>query len=259
MMDNAVAHIPLKDLAAQLGLSAFHFQRLFKKAMGISPKQYAMQKRSKRVRARLKKGASVTDAIFEAGFSSSSRFYEHVVKNLGMKPSQYRKGAVGVCIKIALVKSSLGWVLIGATEKGICSIDLGDTPDDLLARLLESFPKAFIIEGDNDLKNWVKQILIHIDNPSQRLNLPLDIQGTAFQRQVWQALCEIPFGSTASYADIAEKIGNPKAARAVANACASNKLAIAIPCHRVVRKNGELGGYRWGTEKKHKVLEREIG
>jgi AraC family transcriptional regulator of adaptative response/methylated-DNA-[protein]-cysteine methyltransferase len=259
IMDNAEEHISLKTLAAQLGLSAFHFQRLFKKVTGITPKQYAMQKRSKQVRTRLIKGASVTDAIFEAGFASSSRFYENAVNNLGMKPSQYRKGATGIRIRIAVVKSDLGWVLIGATEKGICTIELGDNPDVLRERLFESFPRAVIQEGDNDLNDWVKQLLIHIENPSQRLNLPLDIQGTAFQRQVWQALREIPVGSTASYTEIAEKIGKPKAARAVANACASNKLAIAVPCHRVVRKNGLLGGYRWGAEKKRMVLDKETG
>jgi len=258
-MDSAEEHISLKSLAAQLGLSAFHFQRLFKKATGITPKQYAMQKRLKQVKVRLKRGAPVTDAIFDAGFTSSSRFYENAYKNFGMKPSEFRKGAAGIRIRFRVVKSDLGWVLIGATEKGICTIELGDNPDVLRERLFESFPRAVIQEGDNDLNDWIEQLLIHIDNPSQRLNLPLDIQGTAFQRQVWQALREIPIGSTASYTEIAEKIGKPKAFRAVANACASNKLAIAIPCHRVVRKSGELGGYRWGAEKKRMVLDTETG
>lgn len=259
IMDNAEEHIPLKNLAAQLGLSAFHFQRLFKKATGITPKQYAMQKRIKRVKSRLKRGAPVMDAIFEAGFTSSSRFYESANSNLGMKPSEYRTGAAGIHIRFSVVKSDLGWVLIAATENGICAIDMGDSPDFLKARLHENFPKALIQENDVDLSHWVKQILTHLENPRRRLNLPLDIQGTAFQRQVWQALREIPIGSTASYAEIAEKLGKPNAARAVAGACASNKIAIAIPCHRVLRKNGELGGYRWGVETKRIVLDREAG
>jgi AraC family transcriptional regulator of adaptative response/methylated-DNA-[protein]-cysteine methyltransferase len=256
-MDKAEEHIPLKTLAEQLGLSAFHFQRIFKKATGITPKQYAIQKRLKQVKSRLKAGAPVTDAIYEAGYTSSSRFYESANKNFGMKPSEYRKGAEGIHIRFMIVKSDLGWVLIGATERGICTIDLGDSPDNLKARFHDNFPKAVIIESDDDLNQWVEQILSHLNNPRRKLNLPLDIQGTAFQRQVWQALREIPLGSTANYAEIAEKIGKPNAVRAVAGACASNKIAIAVPCHRVVRKNGELGGYRWGVEKKRMVLERE--
>lgn len=257
IMDHSEEHISLKDLSAQLGLSAFHFQRLFKKAMGITPKQYAMQKRLKQVKSQLQRGAPVTEAIFGAGYTSSSRFYESANKNLGMKPSEYRKGAAGIRIRFTVVKSDLGWVLIGATKNGICSIDLGDSPDSMKARLHENFPKAVIQESKDDLNHWAKQILTHLKNPRQRLKLPLDIQGTAFQRQVWQALREIPIGSTASYAEIAEKLGNLNAARAVAGACAANKIAIAIPCHRVVRKNGKLGGYRWGVEKKRMVLDRE--
>ena len=257
IIDNTEEHIPLRTLAEQLGLSAFHFQRIFKKAIGITPKQYAMQKRLKQVKSKLKKGTRVTDAIYEAGFASSSRFYESAHKNLGMKPSEFRKGAEGIIIRYLVVESDLGWVLIGATERGICTIELGDSPDHLRRRLCNNFPKAVIIENDDELNQWVKQILAHLKNPHRKLNLPLDIQGTAFQRQVWQALREIPLGATATYAEIAETIGKPKAVRAVAGACASNKIAIAVPCHRVVRKNGGLGGYRWGNEKKRLILERE--
>ena len=257
IIDNAEEHIPLKTLAEQLGLSAFHFQRIFKNALGVSPKQYAMQKRLKQVKSKLKKGTRVTDAIYEAGFASSSRFYESAHKNLGMKPSEFRKGAEGIHINYMVAKSDLGWVLIGATERGICTIELGDSPDLLTRRLHNNFPKAVITENDAELNQWVQQILSHLKNPHRKLNLPLDIQGTAFQRQVWQTLREVPFGATTTYAEIAEKIGKPKAVRAVAGACASNKIAIAVPCHRVVRKNGGLGGYRWGNEKKRLILERE--
>ncbi len=259
IMDSAVEHIPLKSLAKTVGLSAFHFQRLFKKATGITPKQYAMQKRLKQVKSHLKRGALVTDAIFEAGFASSSRFYENAAKNLGMTASEYRKGAEGIRIRYTVTTSVLGWVLIGATESGICAIDLGDSPDILKSRLHENFPKAVIQESNDDVNDWVKQVLAHLENPHRRLNLPLDIQGTAFQRQVWQALREIPIGATASYGEIAESIGHPKAARAVARACASNEIAVVVPCHRVVKKNGELGGYRWGAEIKRIVLKRETG
>ena len=257
IIDNAEDHVPLKDLAAQLGLSAFYFQRLFKHSMSITPKQYAMQKRLKKVQARLKDGTSVTDAVFEAGFSSISRFYEISDRNLGMTPSQYRSGAAGIQINVTVAKFSLGWVLIGATGKGICAIELGDSPADLKARLRESFPNAVIRESGSRLDRWVKQVLSFLENPRQGINLPLDIRGTAFQRQVWHALRDIPVGSTASYSDIAEKIGKPTAARAVARACAANKIAVAVPCHRVVKKDGDLGGYRWGVEKKRMVLEKE--
>jgi AraC family transcriptional regulator, regulatory protein of adaptative response / methylated-DNA-[protein]-cysteine methyltransferase len=218
-----------------------------------------LQKRSKQVRSRLKKEASVTEAIYEAGFNSSSRFYETAAGNLGMKPSEYRKGAAGIRIRVAVEKSYLGWVLIGATEKGICTIDLGESPDILKTRLFGNFPKAVIQESDGLFNDRVKQILSHIENPFQGFKLPLDIQGTAFQQKVWQALREIPAGSTASYSEIAEKIDKPKAARAVARACASNRIAVAIPCHRVVKQSGELGGYRWGVERKRALLNRETG
>ena len=257
IMDQAEERITLKELAARLGLSPFHFQRLFKKAMGITPKQYALQRRVTQVQTELRKGPSVTEAIYEAGYASSSRFYESAVEHIGMKPSEYRKGAAGIRIRVSVVECYLGWVLIAATDKGICAIALGDEPNSLRARLRKDFPKAEIRDGDDELNRWVKRIRVHLENPHHRLDLPLDIQGTAFQRQVWALLREIPAGSTASYAEIANKTGKPNAARAVAGACASNKIAIAIPCHRVVRKNGDLGGYRWGLERKRNVLDRE--
>jgi AraC family transcriptional regulator of adaptative response/methylated-DNA-[protein]-cysteine methyltransferase len=259
IIESREEHVLLKNLANEVGLSPFHFQRLFKKNVGITPKQYAMEMRFKQVRSGLQKEATVTEAIYEAGFGSSSRFYENAEAVLGMKPSEYRQGAAGIDIRFAAEKSPLGWVLIAATEKGICAIEFGDGPDILEGRLRERFSKARILDNDDVFKKWVKQILAHLENPQRSLNLPLDIQGTAFQHLVWTALREIPPGSTASYTDIAAKIGHPKAARAVAQACASNKIAVAIPCHRVVRRNGRLGGYRWGTERKRAILEREAG
>ena len=259
IIESREEHVPLKNLANEVGLSPFHFQRLFKKNVGITPKQYAMEMRFKQVRAGLQKEASVTEAIYEAGFGSSSRFYENAEAVLGMKPSEYRQGATGVDIRFAVEKSPLGWVLIAATAKGICTIEFGDDPDNLANRLRVQFSKAKIIDKDEPFSTRVKQILAHLENPQRSLDLPLDIQGTAFQRLVWTALREIPPGSTASYADIAAKIGHPKAARAVAQACASNKIAVAIPCHRAVRRDGRPGGYRWGMERKRAVLEREAG
>jgi AraC family transcriptional regulator of adaptative response/methylated-DNA-[protein]-cysteine methyltransferase len=259
IIESREEHVPLKNLANEVGLSPFHFQRLFKKNVGITPKQYAMEMRFKQVRSGLQKEATVTEAIYEAGFESSSRFYENAEAVLGMKPSEYRQGAAGIDIRFAAEKSPLGWVLIAATEKGICAIEFGDGPDILEGRLRERFSKARILDNDDVFKKWVKQILAHLENPQRSLNLPLDIQGTAFQRLVWKALREIPVGSTASYTAIAVKIGRPKTARAVARACASNKIAVAIPCHRVVRRDGRLGGYRWDTERKRALLDKEAG
>ena len=259
IIESREEHVPLKNLANEVGLSPFHFQRLFKKNVGITPKQYAMEMRLKQVRSGLQKEASVTEAIYEAGFASSSRFYENAEAVLGMKPSEYRQGAAGIDIRFAVEKSPLGWVLIAATAKGICTIEFGDDPDILVNRLRVQFSTAKIIDKGEPFSTRVKQILAHLENPRQLLNLPLDIQGTAFQRLVWAALREIPPGFTASYTDIAAKIGHPKAARAVAQACASNKIAVAIPCHRVVRRDGRLGGYCWGIERKRAVLEREAG
>jgi AraC family transcriptional regulator of adaptative response/methylated-DNA-[protein]-cysteine methyltransferase len=257
LIENSEEPLPLKELGKRVGLSPFHFQRLFKKVIGITPKQYTMEKRLKRVCSELRKDSSVTDAIYGAGFASSSRFYEKAGSMLGMKPTEYKKGGAGIRIRFAVARAYLGWVLIGATLKGICSIDLGDNPEILKKRLRNRFPKAEILDNDDIFQTWVKQILAHIEKPNLPLNLPLDIQGTAFQRLIWMALREIPPGSVSSYAEIAAKIGKPKAARAVARACASNQIALVIPCHRAVRRDGRLGGYRWDIERKRAVLERE--
>lgn len=247
----------LQQVADEVGLSPYHFQRLFKKVVGITPKQYAVEKRLERVRAAIQQEGTITEAIYNAGFESSSRFYETAASALGMKPLAYRNGGSDVVIRCATARSYLGWVLVAATEQGICRIDFGDAPETLLARLQASFPQARLLDDDPDFGNIVAQVLAFLERPDQGLALPLDIQGTAFQRRVWMALQHIPAGATASYADIAARIGSPQAARAVAQACASNNIAVAIPCHRVVRRDGDVGGYRWGLDRKRALLDRE--
>jgi AraC family transcriptional regulator of adaptative response/methylated-DNA-[protein]-cysteine methyltransferase len=247
----------LQELADAVGLSRYHFHRMFKRIVGITPKQFANEVRLDRVRTQLQEGAAVTDAIYSAGFESSSRFYETANSSLGMKPKEYRSGGKGVSIRYATVQSYLGWVLVAATDKGICRIDFSDSPEALQARLGSSFPQAELRTDDPSFQDTVAQVLSFLERPQQGLSLPLDIQGTAFQQRVWNALRDIPVGTTASYGEIAAQIGNPKAARAVAQACGSNDIAVAIPCHRAVRCDGELGGYRWGVERKQAILERE--
>ncbi|OGO06970.1 MAG: 6-O-methylguanine DNA methyltransferase [Chloroflexi bacterium RBG_13_56_8] len=257
IIEEAEQPLTLQQLADAVGLSQYHFQRLFKRIVGITPKQYAAEKRLGRVRAQLQEGATVTDAIYHAGFVSNSRFYEIATSSLGMRPKEYRSGGQGVSIHYAIVQSYLGWVLVAATDQGICRIDFGDTPEALHARLETSFPQADLLADDPDFPKIVAQVLGFLEKPKRGLRLPLDIQGTAFQRRVWNALQAIPAGTTASYGEIATNLGNPKAARAVARACGSNNIAVAIPCHRVVRSDGGLGGYRWGVERKRALLERE--
>jgi len=247
----------LNELAEAVGLSPHHFHRLFKKAMGITPKQYMMEKRATRLRENLQGPGSVTDAIYDAGYESSSRFYEKAGSSLGMKPSEYKKGGEGVTISYAVVQSYLGWVLVAVTERGICQIDFADRPEELILRLEERFSKAELRRDDPRITAIVSQTVAFLEAPAPNFSLPLDVQGTAFQKRVWAALQEIQPGKTVSYSDIAREIGKPKAARAVARACASNKIAVAIPCHRVLRNNGELGGYRWGLARKRKILDRE--
>jgi AraC family transcriptional regulator of adaptative response/methylated-DNA-[protein]-cysteine methyltransferase len=247
----------LKQLADAVGLSAYHFHRLFKKTVGITPKQYALEKRLNRVRKNLQKDSTVANAIYEAGYASSGRFYETAALSLGMKPAEYHKGGKNQNIRFAIVQSYLGWVLIAATERGICRIDFGDTPEILHMRLMTLFPKAILQENDSTFTTIIAQTIAFLEVPGQGLAIPLDVQGTAFQRRVWAALKTIPPGSTVNYAELAKRIGQPNASRAVAQACASNPVAVAVPCHRVVRSNGDLGGYRWGIERKQIILERE--
>lgn len=248
----------LAELATQAGLSTFHFHRLFKAATGLTPKQYADAHRAGRVRDALSRAdAKVTDAIFDAGFNATGRFYEQAGALLGMTPRQYRAGGVDARIAFAIAQTSLGALLVARSARGVCAISLGDDPDALLRELQDRFPRAELVGGDAGFERWVAQVVGLIAQPGIGHDLPLDVRGTAFQQRVWQALRRIPPGQTASYADIAARIGSPKAVRAVAQACAANTLAIAIPCHRVVRSDGALSGYRWGVARKRALLERE--
>lgn len=248
----------LAELATQAGLSTFHFHRLFKAATGLTPKQYADAHRAGRVRDALSRAdAKVIDAIFDAGFNATGRFYEQAGAVLGMTPRQYRAGGVDARIAFAIAQTSLGALLVARSARGVCAISLGDDPDALLRELQDRFPRAELVGGDAGFERLVAQVVGLIAQPGIGHDLPLDVRGTAFQQRVWQALRRIPPGQTASYADIAARIGSPKAVRAVAQACASNTLAIAIPCHRVVRSDGALSGYRWGVARKRALLERE--
>ena len=257
LIEQAEATPTLEQLAKPTGLSPFHFHRVFKAVSGVTPKQYATAHRSRRVRNELERGASVTEAIFDAGYNASSRFYETADQVLGMTPSSYRAGGADSEIRFAIGECSLGAILVAQSERGVCAILLGDDPDALARDLQDRFPKARLIGGDRDYEQLVAQVVGFIEAPAIGLGLPLDVRGTAFQQRVWRALREIPAGSTASYSEIARRIGSPKATRAVAQACASNMLAVAIPCHRVVRNDGGLSGYRWGVQRKRALLERE--
>ncbi len=249
----------LKDLATNAGLSTYHFHRLFKSTMGLTPKDYVKAHRANRVRTQLHCRGTVTDAIYEAGFNSSGRFYETVNDLLGMTPSTYRAGGAWTTIRFAVGKCSLGSILVANSERGVCAIFLGDAPEQLTRDLQNQFPHAHLIRGDAAFEHLVAKVVGFVEAPARDLGLPLDVRGTAFQQRVWNALQGIPPGSTASYADIARRIGSPKSIRAVARACGTNVIAVAIPCHRVVRTNGELSGYRWGIERKRALLEREAG
>ncbi len=247
----------LAELARDAGFSAYHFHRVFKAVAGVTPKVYAAGRRAGRVRDRLARGSGVTEAIYDAGYNSGSRFYEQSDRILGMTPSAYRAGGVDAEIRFAIAECSLGSILVAASAKGVCAIQLGDDPDALARDLQDRFPSAALIGGDAGFEQLTAKVVGLVEAPALGLDLPLDVRGTVFQQRVWQALRDIPAGSTASYGDIARRIGAPKAVRAVAQACASNTLAVAIPCHRVVRTDGALSGYRWGVERKRALLQRE--
>ncbi|AXI61792.1 bifunctional DNA-binding transcriptional regulator/O6-methylguanine-DNA methyltransferase Ada [Pseudomonas kribbensis] len=247
----------LNELAEAAGLSSFHFHRVFKAATGLTPKGYAAAHRSRRVRQRLADGDSVTDALYDAGFNSNSRFYESADQLLGMKPGDFRAAGQNNDIRFAVGQCSLGAILVAQSDRGICAILLGDDPHQLVCDLQDQFRRANLIGADAEFEQLIAHVVGFIEAPAIGLDLPLDVRGTAFQERVWQALREIPVGSTASYADIAQRIGSPKAVRAVAQACGANSLAVAIPCHRVVRSDGNLSGYRWGVERKRELLSRE--
>jgi AraC family transcriptional regulator of adaptative response/methylated-DNA-[protein]-cysteine methyltransferase len=249
--------VPLGTLAAAAGMSPYHFHRVFRRIVGITPKAYAGERRARRLREALCRGVPVTRAMYDAGFGSGSRLYERAGELLGMTPSRYKEGAAGVPIRYGLAKTSLGWLLAAATDRGICAISLGDAPGPLVGGLRERFPRADLREGNRAFGGWLARVVALVESPGRGTDLPLDIRGTAFQRRVWDALRGIPAGETASYAEIAARVGRPGAARAVARACASNPLAVAVPCHRAVRKDGAPGGYRWGPEKKRALRIRE--
>jgi AraC family transcriptional regulator, regulatory protein of adaptative response / methylated-DNA-[protein]-cysteine methyltransferase len=259
LIEQSEDSISLEDLAKAVGLSAGYFHRLFKAAAGLTPKDYATAHRSSLVRAGLAKGHTVTETIYDAGFNSSGRFYAKSTEMLGMTPTHYRAGGVNEEIRFAIGQSALGAILVASSTKGVVSILIGDDPDRLARDLQDRFPKARLVGGDMEYENLVARVVGLVEAPAIGLDLPLDVRGTAFQQRVWQALQDIPVGKTATYQDIAARIGLPKAVRAVAGACAANNIAVAIPCHRVVRSDGALSGYAWGVERKQRLLDAEAG
>jgi AraC family transcriptional regulator, regulatory protein of adaptative response / methylated-DNA-[protein]-cysteine methyltransferase len=247
----------LAELATRAGLSVFHTQRLFKRVTGVTPKGYAAARRAERMRGALGTTTTVTEAIYDAGYGSSARFYEKSNELLGMTPTKYRAGAPDLEIRFAIGQCSLGAILVAATTRGICAISLGDDPEALAHELQRRFPRASIVGADRAFERLVAIAVGLVETPHVGSELPLDIRGTAFQQRVWKALRTIPVGKTASYSEIARAIGAPRSVRAVAQACAANTLAVAIPCHRVVRTDGDVSGYRWGVERKRALLARE--
>ncbi|WP_444847148.1 bifunctional DNA-binding transcriptional regulator/O6-methylguanine-DNA methyltransferase Ada [Duganella caerulea] len=247
----------LDSLAAAVGVSRFHFHRMFKAVTGITPKAYANAQRARRVQVGLAQQATVTDAMYAAGFNSSGRFYAQSPAVLGMTPGAFRAGGRGARIRFAIGACSLGAILVASTEQGICAILMDDDPDVLVRDLQDRFPKAELIGAEPEYEQVVSRVVGMVERPELGLDLPLDVRGTAFQQRVWQVLRGIPAGRTVSYAELAELVGSPKGARAVAGACAANALAVAIPCHRVVRNDGSISGYRWGVDRKAALLDRE--
>jgi len=247
----------LARLAARVGGSPYHVQRNFKRIVGITPREYADAVRLKTVKRRLREGTDVTGAMLDAGYGSSSRFYERAVPKLGMAPSTYRRGGAGLDIRYAIVDCPLGRLLVAATDRGICTVAMANGDAPLIRALGDEYPQATITSDSGALSEWTSAIVAHIEGRRPRLDLPLDIQATAFQWQVWQSLAAIPYGETRTYGEIAKAIGKPAAVRAVAHACASNPVALAIPCHRVVPAAGGRGGYRWGVARKRELLRRE--
>jgi AraC family transcriptional regulator of adaptative response/methylated-DNA-[protein]-cysteine methyltransferase len=247
----------LAELGAELGVSRYHLQRTFKKLLGISPRQYAVAQRINQFKARVREGESVTGAMYEAGYGSSSRLYEQAGAELGMTPASYSGGGAGAHIKYAVAACDLGHILVAATERGLCAVRLGESGLELESMLRAEFPLAEISEDPPALGRYLEAILGHLAGRQTGLDLPLDVRATAFQRRVWETLRRIPYGSTRSYREVASAIGQPTATRAVARACAANPVALVTPCHRVIREDGHLGGYRWGLERKRKLLAQE--
>jgi AraC family transcriptional regulator of adaptative response/methylated-DNA-[protein]-cysteine methyltransferase len=256
-IEHSQAALSLAQLAQQAGMSPYHFHRIFKAATGLTPKAFHKAVQARRVAASLQSANSVTAALYDAGFNSAGRFYADASALLGMSPGSYRKGGAGEHIRHAVEPCALGWVLVAATRRGVCAIEFGDDAQALESRLRARFPQAQFEPADAEFGHWIARVLSYLEQPQGLLELPLDVQGTVFQRRVWQALQAIPAGETASYAEIAGRIGQPGASRAVGRACAGNPVAVAIPCHRAVRADGALSGYRWGIARKAELLRRE--
>jgi len=257
LLDNAEGVVTLRELSQRVGLSPFHLQRLFKRATGLSPREYQSARRLQHVKTGLRKGEDVTTALYDAGFGSPSRLYEKAPQQLGMTPGEYRRGGAGANITFAIAPTPLGRLLIATTERGLCAVRFGDNASDLEQGLRKEFHAAELHRDDAAMQRYVKPLLASIRGENTTVDLPLDVRATAFQMKVWEKLRQIPRGETRSYGEVAREIGEPRAVRAVARACASNPVALAVPCHRVVRSDGGLAGYRWGMERKKKLLERE--
>jgi AraC family transcriptional regulator of adaptative response/methylated-DNA-[protein]-cysteine methyltransferase len=254
-------NLPLNDLARRAGLSPFHFQRSFKAVIGLTPRQYVEACRLKKLKSSLRKSNDVTEAVYDAGYGSSSRVYERADTRLWMTPNQYRQGGRSVTITHVTVESIVGLMMIGATDRGLCFVQFGESQEDLLRALAKEYPSARIEEMQApyhpEFQKWIDALTAHLAGKQPRIELPLDIRATAFQMRVWNYLQSIPYGEVQSYGEVAAGIGQPAATRAVARACASNTVALAIPCHRVIRGTGELGGYRWGLPRKRALIDRE--
>ena len=257
LLDNAEGAMTLAELSKHLGLSPFHLQRLFKRATGLSPREYQSARRMQQVKTELRKAGDVTTALYDAGFSSPSRLYEKSDQQLGMTPGAYRRGGAGAAITFAITPTPLGRMLVAATERGLCSVRFGESATEMERDLREEFHAATLHRDDAAMRRYVEPLLASLGGEKTTIDLPLDVRATAFQQKVWETLQRIPRGETRSYTEIAREIGDPKAVRAVARACASNPVALAVPCHRVVRSDGDLAGYRWGIERKKKLLEGE--
>jgi AraC family transcriptional regulator of adaptative response/methylated-DNA-[protein]-cysteine methyltransferase len=257
LLDNSEGIMTLADLSKRVGLSSFHLQRLFKRATGLSPREYQSARRMQHVKSGLRKGDDVTTALYDAGFGSPSRLYEKSGQQLGMTPGEYRRGGSGATIRYAIAPTPLGRMLVAATDRGLCAVRFAETVTELERDLRNEFHSATLYRDDAALKEYVEPLVASIRGDNSPIDLPLDIRATAFQQKVWDMLRRIPRGETRSYTEVAREIGEPTAVRAVARACATNPVALAVPCHRVVRSDGDISGYRWGVERKKKLLERE--
>ena len=257
LLDEAEGVLTLAELSKRVGVSPFHLQRLFKRATGLSPREYQSARRMQQVKHGLRKGDDVTTALYDAGFGSPSRLYEKTDPQLGMTPGTYRRGGHGVTVSYAIAPSPLGRILVAATPRGLCAVRFGDSAADLERELRAEFHAATLVRDELAMRAFIEPLLASLRGERVTIDVPIDVRATAFQKRVWDALRRIPAGETRSYSDVAKEIGEPKAVRAVARACAGNPVAVAVPCHRVVRSDGELAGYRWGIARKRKLLEQE--